>query len=144
MFPYWDKYQLTVHKTNLEKGQFRTEIIADPQYPNGHLLAVLLGHTPIAPDGYRLSLPTEIALIKELHLSPEENKRIPIIDEVGQIAVYADQAYLYDTLKNGSVIDENGGYYDTYDDKNEKPIMVIPTADMIGLLEDTQRYLFNQ
>ena len=134
-YRYWEKYKLKVEK--FENG---TGYSGKPQYPNGHLLATLIGHEPMRKNSYPITFDQEINLIEKLVKTNNPKERYPLIDECGQICIYSENSFLYDTLQNGSVIGKMDSLDCTEDEIDEIPIMSIPTKDKIGLLMDTNRY----
>jgi len=134
-YPFWEKYKIEVQKMN--NGM---SLRGDPMYPNGHLLATLFGHTPIKRNNQPITFCQEINEIKQIVANNDPEKRYPLIDEHGQICIYSEMSFLYDTLRNKSVIGEMDTFDSIYDEKDEIPIMSIPTMDLVGLLKDTIEY----
>ena len=140
---YFEKYSVEVVNFKTTSG-IGTGFSGIPQYPNGNLLGIIAGHEPMFMRHFRkLTFEEEIEVIKNLLRSSKSYERYPLIDECGQVAIYKDKSYVYDTLKNGSFI----GHFDTFnnelDEKDEKPIMVLPSEDMLGLIEDYNRWKLN-
>lgn len=131
----WHKYNLAIKP--LENG---LAITGDPQYPNGHLLGTILGHMPMKLNGNQISFTKELEIIKRIEMRAQPNERYPLVDECGQICIYKNESYLYDTLIGEAVIEDFETLMGDQDEKDVKPIMVIPTKDMIGLLEDNIKY----
>jgi len=134
-YPYWEKY-------NLEVKIFRNgkSMSGEPMYPNGHLLGTLYGHHPMKRNNNFITFCRELLEIEKVVESKNPKLRYPLIDECGQICIYSEKSFLYDTLQNGSVIGKEDSFDSTEDEVDENPIMSIPTKDIIGLLKDTIRY----
>lgn len=135
IYSYWEKYNLRVEK--FENG---TRFSGKPKYPNGHLLATLIGHEPMRKNNHPITFDQEIKLVEKLVKSNNPKERYPLIDELGQICIYSESSFLYDTLQNGSVIGKMNSLDSSEDELDETPIMSIPTIDVIGLLKETIRY----
>ena len=60
--------------------------------------------------------------------------------EVGEICIYKDDAFVYDSFNDGTKIGDESIFFDIYDEIDISPVMIIPTSDIIGLLKDLKTW----
>ncbi|MEM7370036.1 MAG: hypothetical protein AAF587_15625 [Bacteroidota bacterium] len=135
-YPYWDAYQLKV--VNNAGGIIMFEGPLESE--RGTLLTTLLHHLPMTYEGRELSFDQEIDLIRQIHAGELGHVRYPMVEECGQICIYPSHSFFYATILGNAVIDTFDSLDDTYDEAEETPALVLPTKDVIGLLEDCIYY----
>jgi hypothetical protein len=116
---------------------------ADPDYPNGWMFSIVSSHTPMRLEGSdkKMTIQEEMETIRSILNSGGLNDRYPLVAEEGQICIYKDKSFVYDTYKGGTVIDDFDSLDGTLDEKDEEPIMVLPSADLLGILEEYAHWL---
>ncbi len=143
-YPYFEKYKLQIVDFRTSHGT-GTGFTGNPKYPNGYLLSIIAGHTPMRFKHYRnLTIEEEIKVIRSILKTGNENERYPLVDEIGQIAIYKKVSYVYDTMTNGGVFNDFESLNNSFDEKDEKPIMVLPSEDILGILEDFNKWKIRQ
>lgn len=132
-YKFWDKYGLRTEFR--ERGiSFKTS----PEYPNQILFGVITDHQPIRPKFFDRNLNDSemISVIGSIIKYGKDNERYPMASEIGHITIYKNEAFVYDGLKGDWIINDFESYTNEQDEENIQPVMIIPSTDLLGILED--------
>lgn len=137
-YKYFEKYKLKIEFYKDKNGKvYSTGFLGEPSYPNGFLLNIVWTHSPLTIRHFRqISLEEEISVISSIIKSGRPFERYPLIAEFGQICIYRDNTFVYDTLLGDGVIGNEGNFDGRFDESSEEPIMILPSSDMLGILKD--------
>ena len=137
-YHFFEKYGLKIEFYKDSEGNiYSIGFGGYPEYPNGYILGIVSGHTPMLIRHFRyLNFEEEIEIIKNIINQGKPYERYPVVAEVGQICIYKEQTYVYDTLLGGTVIEDETTLDGRNDSKEEQPIIILPSSDMLGILQD--------
>jgi len=111
-YHFFEKYGLKIEFYKDSEGNiYSIGFGGYPEYPNGYILGIVSGHTPMLIRHFRyLNFEEEIEIIKNIINQGKPYERYPVVDET--------------TLDGRN------------DSKEEQPIIILPSSDMLGILQD--------